>query len=208
MGNISKHTLQRLLLAHFRVNRAAGIRAEFLLVDGKEPNAFAWTAEGRPVIGVNLGMVELLQDDVDAFAFLMGHEAAHIVKGHEQSGRKRSATLQAIGSLVGLGLGAAGVPVGGTVAGLAVDLIDTAYSRDEEREADALGFNYATAAGYEPSGSFRLQEKLLQVSTGLVIPFLSSHPSGQERIAALKALVAEKKAASSSPVTDAQPADD
>jgi predicted Zn-dependent protease len=138
-------------------------------------------------------MLELLQEDVDKLASLLGHEAAHIAKGHGATARTRSNTLQAIGSAVGMGLGAAGIPAGGVITGFAVDLIDTAYSRDDEREADAIGVEYAISAGYDPYGAVSLQEKMLQLSGGPLIPFLSSHPSGRERIENLKALVAAKK---------------
>jgi len=185
--------MQKLLLAHFRVTRAAGVQADLLIVEGNDPNAFAGLVNGRPTIGINLALLKLIGDDVDEFASLLGHEAAHLARGHGGSGRTRSSTLQAIGSVVGMGLGAAGVPAGGTIAGLAVELIDTAYSREEEREADALGVGYARSAGYDPYGAIRFQEKLLRVSGGSLLPFLSSHPSGEERIENLKALVEGKK---------------
>ncbi|MBI4490832.1 MAG: M48 family metalloprotease [Deltaproteobacteria bacterium] len=193
MATVDTATMQKLLLAHFRVTRAAGVQADLLIVEGNDPNAFAGLVNGRPTIGINLAMLKLLGGEVDEFACLLGHEAAHFARGHGESGRTRSSTLQAIGSLVGMGLGAAGVPGGGTIAGLAVDLIDTAYSREEEREADALGVGYARSAGYDPYGAIRFQEKLQRVSGGSLLPFLSSHPSGQERIENLKALVEGKK---------------
>ena len=192
MGTVSKLTLQKFLLAHFRVSKAAGIQAELLLVDGTAPNAFAGSPNGRPTIAVNLAMLELLQEDVNEFASLLGHEAAHIAKAHEAAGQTRSNTLQAIGSAVGMGLGAAGVQAGGLISGVAVDLIDTGYSREDEREADALGVEYARTAGYDPNGAVRLQEKLIKASSGPLIPFLSSHPSGLERINRLKSLIAAK----------------
>ncbi len=85
------------------------------------------------------------------------------------------------------------MPGGGTIAGLAVDLIDTAYSREDEREADALGVGYTMSAGYDPHGAIRLHEKLLTASRSSLLPFLSSHPSGQERIENLKTLIEAKK---------------
>ncbi|MGH7847098.1 MAG: M48 family metalloprotease [Candidatus Binatia bacterium] len=193
IGTVSKLTMQKLLLANFRVTKAAGVQAELFIVDGTDPNAFAGSPDGRVTIAVNLAMLELLQEDVDEFASLFGHKAAHIAKGHGATGQTRSTTLQAIGSAVGMGLGAAGVRGGGLITGFAVDLIDTAYSRENEREADALGVQYAITAGYDPDGAVRLQEKLLKFSVAPLIPFLSSHPSGQERTNRLKALIAAKK---------------
>jgi Zn-dependent protease with chaperone function len=103
MGTVKTLTMQKFLLAHFRVSKAAGMQAELLLVDGTDPNAFAGTMAGRHTIAVNLALLELLQHDVDEFAALVGHEAAHIAKGHGATGRTRSNTLQVIGSAVGMG---------------------------------------------------------------------------------------------------------
>src|SRR5262245_10321871 len=152
-GTVSKVTMQKFLLAHFRISRAAGIQAELLIIAGTEPNAFAAEVNGRPTIAVNVAMLQLIDEDVDQFAFLVGHEAAHLARNHGAQSRTRSSTLRAVRSAVGLGLGSAGVPAGGAVAGLAADLIDTAYSREEESEADAFGVGYVMAASYDPQSA-------------------------------------------------------
>jgi hypothetical protein len=53
-------TLKRLLLAHFRVTRAAGVQAELLIVTGHDPNAFAGMVNRQPAIGLNMGMLNLI----------------------------------------------------------------------------------------------------------------------------------------------------
>ena len=194
VATVDRLSMQKLLLAHFRITKAAAVQADLLLVEGNDPNAFAGPLNGRPTIGVSLGMLRLIGDDVDEFASLLGHEAAHLARNHGAAANSRGNTLQVLGTLVGAGLGAAGVPAGGTIAGLAVDLIDTAYSRDQEREADAFGVGYAEAAGYNLYGALRLQEKMLKVSGPNLLPFLSSHPSGQERLENLKSLIEARKA--------------
>jgi predicted Zn-dependent protease len=88
----------------------------------------------------------------------------------------------------------AGVPGGGLISGLAVDAIDSAYSRDQEREADTLGVDYMLANQYDPQGAIRLHELLVKSGSGFRIPFLSSHPSSDERIENLRALIDAKKA--------------
>ncbi len=190
---LNTQTVQKLMLAHFRITRAAGVQAELVIVEGEEPNAFAGLVSQRRVIAINTAMANLIGDDVDEYAGLLGHEAAHWAKGHVDSARSRSSTLYGIGTLVGLGLGMAGVPAAGAMTGLGVDLIVASYSREEERQADALGVEYVISAGFDPDGAVRLHEKLLSVSKGSLLPFLSSHPSGGERIENLRALIQEKK---------------
>jgi predicted Zn-dependent protease len=93
---------------------------------------------------------------------------------------------------VGVGLGAAGVPAASVITGLGADLIEASYSRDDEREADAASIDYMLANGFDPHGAVRLQEKMLRLPGGLKVPFLNSHPGGDERIANLKKLIEAK----------------
>jgi len=186
-------TMQAMMLAHLRMSRSAGVSSELYIVDGDEPNAFAGFINKQRVTGINVGMIKLINGDVHEYAALIGHEAAHWAKGHVDAGRTRSGTLNAIGTLVGAGLSAAGVPAAGVISGLGVDLIDSSYNRDQEREADALSIDYMMANRYDPRAAITLHEKLLRIDRGVRLPFLSSHPSGDERIQNLKALIQSKE---------------
>lgn len=191
---VSTRTMQEMLLAHIRISRTANVQSELYIAIGDEPNAFVGPdATGRNVMGINVGMVKLVGDDANVYAALIGHEAAHLAKDHQASGRVRSNTLDLIGTVVGAGLGMAGVPAGGLLSGLAVDAIGSSYSRDQEREADALGLDYMLANHYDPQGAIRLHELMLKSSSGFRIPFLSSHPSSDERIENMRALIESKK---------------
>ena len=90
-------------------------------------------------------------------------------------------------------MSAAGVPAAGLISGLGVDLIDSSYNREQEREADAASIDYMLANNYNPRAAITLQEKFLEIDGGLRLPFLSSHPSSEERIQNLKALIDSKE---------------
>jgi predicted Zn-dependent protease len=190
---IPTRTMQEMTLAHLRINRAANIQSDLYIVEGDEPNAFATFVNGQRVIGINLGMVKLIGGQVNEYAALIGHEAAHWAKGHVDSGKTRTNTLNALGTLVGVGLSSAGVPAAGLISGLGVDLIDSSYDRDQEREADAQSIDYMLASNYNPWAAITLHEKLFKIDRGVRLPFLSSHPSSEERIENLKALIEAKK---------------
>jgi predicted Zn-dependent protease len=190
---MNRQTVQRLLLAHFRITRSAGIQAELFIVEGEDPNAFAASIDGRRIIAINIAMVKLIGENMDEFAALLGHEAAHWAKGHVDSSKARSNTIQGISTVVGVGLGVAGIPAAGVITGLSANLIEASYSRDDEREADALSIDFMAVNGFDPQGAVRLQEKMLRLPAGLKVPFLSTHPSGQERVENLKKLIAAKQ---------------
>jgi predicted Zn-dependent protease len=181
------------MLAHLRISRTAGVPSEFYIVDGDEPNAYAGIMQDRRVTAINLGMIKVLDGNISEYAALIGHEVAHFAKGHGAAGKTRSTTLNAVGTLVGVGLGAVGVPAAGLISGLGVDLIDSSFDRGQEREADTLSIEYMMANNYDPWAAIRLHEKFLKIDRGLRLPFLSSHPSSEERIKNLKAVIEAKQ---------------
>jgi predicted Zn-dependent protease len=191
--SVPTRTMQEMMLAHLRISRTAGVPSEFYIVDGDEPNAYAGIMQDRRVTAINLGMIKVLDGNISEYAALIGHEVAHFAKGHGAAGKTRSTTLNAVGTLVGVGLGAVGVPAAGLISGLGVDLIDSSIDRGQEREADTLSIEYMMANNYDPWAAIRLHEKFLKIDRGLRLPFLSSHPSSEERIKNLKAVIEAKQ---------------
>ena len=191
--SVPTKTMQEMMLAHLRISRTAGMPSEFYVFDGDQPNAFAGIINGHRVTAISLGMIKLIDGDINEYAALIGHEVAHWAKGHVDAGRTRSHTLNAVGTLVGVGLSAAGVPAAGLISGLGADLVDSSFDRDQEREADALSIEYMMANNYDPWAAIRLHEKFLKIDRRLRLPFLSSHPSSEERIKNLKSVIQSKR---------------
>lgn len=171
------------------IERVAEIRTAFIIVDGDHPNAFAGQVEGNQyVIGINFSMVDILGMDIHAVAALIGHEMAHLKLKHGQKSKDNSLSFGVMKMLGGVALDAIGVPAAQTISNLTFTSFETKYSRDNEREADYLGAIWAVEVGYEAHGAVRLQEEVYKRSKTASIPFLSTHPSGPERITSLKAL--------------------
>ena len=165
---------------------------KFYISDDKSPNAFAGVDRktGDAVIVITIPMLSLLGDDNDAYAALLGHETAHITLKHQEAHETRRNILQGIGAIV---TAVVAVKTGANVGGLSntgIDLVDNVYNRDQERDADAEGVRYMVAAGYDPQGAVRLQRKLLAAAKSTPLPFLSSHPSSEERVANIEKIVA------------------
>lgn len=183
---VSEADLKRLRNAKLRVEPVTPLSGvPLLLSNHREPNAFAGYIEGSAVVVVSASMLRVLHGDEDSMAALLGHEYAHWVRRHGAAQRPREETRRKIADWSWMG-GLAGGPLINVTA----KAVTTAYSRDQEREADADGIRYAVAAGFDPWGAVRLQEKLGAVTQEASIPFLSTHPQSAERIENMKRLAA------------------
>jgi predicted Zn-dependent protease len=127
---------------------------------------------------VNRGLIDFTGSDRDALAGVVAHEVAHTAAKHAV----KSAEEQLKYSLI-IGL----LFRGGTAAQLgniAANLALLGYSRKDEYEADRLGVDYMTAAGYNPNGMLRFFRALQQRERdprGLSVYF-QTHPPTAERI--------------------------
>lgn len=190
MGFVSKEKVRLLVDVKVKIEQATpGLYAVLLIASPKEPNAFASMQNGRPVVGITLGMLDLVGWDRDAYAAIIGHEYAHLALHHGAARAQREGVSRAASEVLGLILSSAGVPMGGTLANLGVTAIERVYTRDEESDADKAGFEYLTKAGFDPEGAIRLWESMNRTATGFAVPFLATHPMTQERITTMKALV-------------------
>lgn len=151
-------------------------------------NAFAFLNQDEPTVAITPGMIALLGMDEDAWAALLGHEMAHLELDHLrlQSDRRRQAGTAS--SLAGAVLSAIGIPFGSLASDAAAMLAERAFSREDELAADRTGLAYLRNAGFDPQGAIRLQ-RLLMSGERVGIPFLSTHPGGEERISSLRRLL-------------------
>jgi hypothetical protein len=167
-----------------RIERVSEIKTDFYVVRGDKPNASAGILKGRNSVMVNFGMLELLQEDDDAWAALLGHEIGHLKLAHGKKRGKRNIPLSILKGAVGA---VSGDPITSLASSLMIDGIGAGFSRKEESTSDYLGVIWATQAGYDPFGGVRVQEKMLK-KAGLKIPFLSTHPSNKKRVKELRDL--------------------
>jgi len=191
LGKVSATQMRVLYAVKSSIEAVAELPVDLLIVDGKEPNAFAGKGRnGENIIGINLAMLDILGLDVHAAAALIGHEIAHLKLGHgaERAAQQRSSGIMKV--LGGVALDSLGIPAGGLISDITVTAIETNYSRDNEREADYLGAIWAVEANYEADGAARLHEAMYAKSRHSPTPVLSTHPSGPERIAKLRELAA------------------
>ena len=163
---------------HRRINAVSEVDSRLLLCADAEPNAFAGHDESGAMVALTLGMVELLDNDWDAYAAILGHENAHLARQHGAKRQQRAAWSQ-IGQLLIGGVSSGGAAYG---AQLGLQAVDSGYSQKDEYEADQDGMRYAYLAGFDPRGALTFHAKIKSASS-----FLASHPSSADRIRRLKA---------------------
>jgi len=126
------------------------------------------------------GILDRLKLGDDEIAMVMGHEMAHALREHA---RERVAKTQATN--IGLSLGAQLLGLGDlgrAAASLGGQLLTLKFSRSDESEADLVGLELAARAGYDPRAAVSLWRKMGEVTGGKGIGFLSTHPTGPDRI--------------------------
>ena len=155
------------------------------LLGSKQLNAFCMPG-GK--IAFYVGILEQLKLTDDETAMIMGHEMAHALREHA---RARIAKSKGTGQLLSLGAQLLGLgQLGDVAASLGTQLLTLKFSREDETDADLVGLELAARGGYNPQASVSLWEKMAQAGGGAGGPgFLSTHPSGPDRIQKLQANV-------------------
>jgi predicted Zn-dependent protease len=130
-------------------------------------------------------------------AYVLGHEIGHYVKRHSIQQFRDARTKMDFTVFFQLLTAAAGVGFVGSLAQLAVMASLLEFSRDQEHEADEVGFDLMRRAGYDPGEAPRIWEALMQereASGDSERPiFFSTHPPTGERVQTLRRLADERR---------------
>jgi len=163
--------------------RARDWKWEVNLIGSKQINAFCMPG-GK--IAFFTGILDQLKLTDDEVAMVMGHEMAHALREHA---RARLAKSAGTGAALSIGAQLLGWgQVGDLAARAGTQLLTLKFSRSDETEADLVGLELAARAGYDPKASVSLWQKMATASKNQGgLSFLSTHPSGPDRIAKLEA---------------------
>jgi len=185
------HAIAKRIIPHAAAwnPRARDWRWEVVLINSDQINAFCLPG-GK--IAFYTGILSQLKLDDDEAAMIMGHEMAHALREHARERlAKSSATdlgLRLGAQLLGLG------DLGNVAAGLGTQLLTLRFSREDESEADLVGLELAARAAFQPRASVSLWQKMATANKGGGPAFLSTHPSGPNRIRELQANVPKVQA--------------
>lgn len=152
----------------------------------------AWCMAGGRMAAYT-GLFEQLKLTDDEFAQIMGHEISHALANHTAERMSRAIAIN-------MGVLAAGIASdngGAAMAGAAVAAklaLELPNSRVAESEADAIGIELATRAGYDPEAAITLWQKMGDLPGDRPPQFISTHPAPENRQAALAKLVPQMRA--------------
>jgi predicted Zn-dependent protease len=161
-------------------NSDAKVPFTIKVIDDETVNAFALPGG---FFYVNSGLILAAENEAE-LAGVMAHEIAHVAARHAT----KQATKGQIMNLASIPLIFFGGPAGFAVreaAGFAVPMSFLKFSRDNEREADLLGVEYAYAAGYDPAEFVHFFETLKareKKKASTIAKAFSTHPMTEDRI--------------------------
>ncbi len=169
----------------------------FRLLDDPIVNAFALPGG---YVYVTRGILAYLDDEA-ALAGVIGHEIGHVTARH---GVQHITQQQLFG--LGIGLGSVFSETFAEYAGLAgtaAQLMMLKYGRDDERQSDRLGVEYASRTGYdteEMAQFFNTLDQLTESAGGGGLPsWASTHPDPGERHQTVLALTRDWQARAAQP---------
>ena len=151
----------------------------FTVVNHQAINAFALPGG---YIYITRGILPYLNDEAE-LAGVLGHEIAHVTARHAAQQSTRA-------GLGGIGLAVLGIFVPATqpfadLTSAALGVAFLKYGRDDERESDRLGMEYASRGGWDPAGVPQFLSTLSRVNEldARGVPnWLSTHPDPAARV--------------------------
>lgn len=165
---------------------------QFFAVPDPQINAFALPGG---YIGVHTGLIVLAQNESE-LASVLAHEISHVTQHHMSrmvANQKNTMLMTLAGLALALLASRAGGQNGGqgvqaAIAGSQALAIQNQlnFTRDNEYEADRIGFSRLVAAGFDPNGMVTFMEKLqrsTRFTDGNAPSYLRTHPITYERIA-------------------------
>ena len=190
-GNKISKAVSSFLKEEGQSKRIEGFDWEFNLVKNDVPNA--WCMPGGKVVFYE-GILPFTKNET-GMAVVMGHEIAHAVAKHGNERMSQQLVIQLGGMALDVALKekpektkqifmqAYGI---GSQVGVMLP-----YSRKHESEADKLGLVFMAKAGYDPREAIKFWERMAASGGNKPPEILSTHPSDDNRIKALKEFMPE-----------------
>ncbi len=172
-----------------KLSHRPGLDYKIKVLDSPVVNAFAVPGG---YIYFTRGILAYLNSEAQ-LAGILGHELGHITARHSAEQYTKAQFAQ-----IGLGIGmllSETFRNYSSFAHLGLNMLFLRFSRDNERQADNLGVEYSSKAGYnsqEMAHFFETLEKLNPSSDRSGLPaWFSTHPNPEDRVVAVKQKTAD-----------------
>lgn len=187
---------EMLAVSHFQredtPDEYEGTEFYFRVLDSPVVNAFALPGG---YVYVTRGLMTHLDNEAQ-LAVVLGHEIGHVTARHasQRAFEQQMGQLALIGGAIGGEL--LGLP-GGDILGIGsqvAQLLFLSYSRDDERESDRLGVEYAAMQNYEAAegAQFFVSLNRMAEQSGQSLPsWQSTHPDPADRAQSIPKLAEE-----------------
>ena len=155
----------------------------FHAVNATYVNAYAFPGGS---IACTRGILLSLDNEAE-LAALLGHELGHVNARHTAEQMSKGMLTQAVVSGLSVAAGAAGSAYGDIASQLGqfgAGALLASYSRDNERQADALGMEYMVNSGYSSEGMVGLMDLLQSMGKhkpSAIELMFATHPMSEER---------------------------
>jgi len=161
-------------------NSDAKVPVTFKIIDADDLNAFALPGG---FIFVHTGLLRVTESEAE-LAGAMAHELAHVAARHMtcQATKSQLTQLLTLPALMAGGWTGYAIRQG---MGMAIPMSFLKLDRHYETEADFLGMQYMYKAGYDPTASIDLFERMLSLEKrkpGTINKIFSTHPPNADRL--------------------------
>lgn len=161
-----------------RASERPNLPWSFTVIDDPVVNAFA--LPGGPLF-VTRGILAHMNSEAQLVSVL-GHEIGHVTAKHSVSQMSRAQLTQ--GLFIGAMILRPELQQFGNLGSQALGLMFLKFGRDDETQADELGFRYMTKALYDPAEMAEMFKTLDRTSPGndQTPEWLSTHPNPGNRV--------------------------
>ena len=168
-----------------KISHRPQLNYQFKILDASVVNAFA--VPGGYVY-FSRGILASLNNEAE-LAGVMGHEIGHIAARHSAQQYSKAQFAQMTVGLGAVVAQAAGLPGLAGLAQMGVGMLFMRFSRDNERQADSLGVEYASKLEYDATQLAHFFETLERMNPGSdrsgLPGWFSTHPSPEDRLQAV-----------------------
>ncbi|MFA5159766.1 MAG: M48 family metallopeptidase [Candidatus Omnitrophota bacterium] len=201
---ISELNAERTVYSQKNLKRVSTVGNRLLINVPDEAKHIKFSTEGK-ISGINAyadlngdvvvtpEMLCFVRDDSE-LAAVLAHELAHIVKRHPLQTIGNRVVGKAAGMMIGSLAEKYAPGAGNSIAAYSSAVVSSPYSKEMEMAADAASLVYMQRAGFDVDAALRVWRRFsIEIPATRQNSIMATHPSSDERLAALTSLIAKMK---------------